>query len=85
MEERIMVSDTLNAINSCLTRYEEMIAQTDNLQLREKLQQIRNQAETSQFELYTIAKEKHYYEPAQPATEEEKQTVRSIVQSCQCS
>ncbi len=81
MEEKVMVSDALNGINSCLTKYEEMITQTENQQLRQQLQQIRNQTETSQYELFTIAKSKGYYEPAEQATDDEKQTVKSIITS----
>lgn len=84
MEEKVMVSDALTGINGCLTRYEEMITQTENQQLRQQLQQIRNQTETSQYELFTIAKSKAYYEPAQEASEQEKQQVKSTLthQSC---
>lgn len=84
MQEKVMVADALNGINSCLTRYEEMITQTENQQLRQQLQQIRNSTETCQYELYTIAKNKGYYEPAQPAKEDEIQSVKSIVHSCNC-
>jgi len=44
---------------------------------------MRNQAETCQYELYTIAKSKNYYQPASQATQQEisdvKNTVNSIV------
>lgn len=79
MEEKIMVSDALNGINGCLTRYGEMISQTENQQLRQTLQQMRNDTETSQYELFQIAKERAYYEPAQKASEEEIQKVKSLV------
>lgn len=79
MEEKVMVADALNGINGCLTRYEEMITQTENQQLRQQLQQVRNSTETCQYELFTIAKSKGYYEPAQPAKEEEIKNVMSLV------
>lgn len=82
MEEKVMVSDALNAINGCLTRYGEMISQTENQQLRQTLQKMRNETETSQYELYTIAKNKAYYEPAEAANEEEIKHVKSLVCSC---
>lgn len=41
MQERAMVSDALNCINSCLGKYGEMIPQTENQQLRQTLQQDR--------------------------------------------
>lgn len=81
MQEKTMVSDALNGINGSLTRFGEMIAQTENQQLRQTLQQMRNDAETSQYELFTIAKSKNYYQPAQKATEQEVQNVKSLVSS----
>lgn len=79
MEEKVMVADALTGINGCLTRYEEMITQTENQQLRQTLQQIRNSTETSQYELFTLAKNKAYYEPAAKAQEEEIKQVKSLV------
>ena len=84
MDEKVMVADALNGINGCLTRYEEMITQTENQNLRQTLQQIRNQAETSQYELFTLAKSKAYYEPAATAKEEEIMQVKSLVAPTCC-
>lgn len=81
MQEKVMVSDALNGINSCLVRYGEFISQTENQQLRQTLQQIRNEAETSQYELYTLAKNKSYYHPAAPASQDEIMQVKSITNS----
>lgn len=79
LQEKAMVSDALTGINSCLVKYGEYITQTDNQQLRQTLQQIRNECEASQYELYTLAKSKSYYHPAQKANEEDIQNVKSIV------
>lgn len=78
MQEKIMVSDTLAGINGELTRYAEMIPQTENKELKQTLKQFRNACEQSQEELYQIAREKAYYVPAQKATEEEVAHVRSL-------
>lgn len=67
MDEKTMVSDTLAGINGELTRYAGMIAQSENPQLKQTLKQIRNQCETSQEELYQIARSKQYYVPAAKA------------------
>ena len=48
MEERIMVVDALEGMNANLEKYGEMIPQTENMQLKQTLKQIRNQCETSQ-------------------------------------
>jgi len=77
MQEKVMVTDALSSINSGLKTYQDMISQTENQDLRRALQQMRNEAETSQFELYTIAKSKNYYQPAQKATQDEIMSVKS--------
>jgi spore coat protein CotF len=81
MDEKVLVSDSLNAINGCLTRYGEMISQTENQQLRQTLQQMRNETETSQYELFTLAKSKDYYHPAQKCSSDELQNVKSMINS----
>ena len=79
MDEKTMVSDTLAGINGELTRYAGMIAQSENPQLKQTLKQIRNQCETSQEELYQIARCKQYYVPAAKATAEEVAHVRNVL------
>ena len=79
MDEKTMVSDTLTGINGELVRYGEMISQTENMQLKQTLKQMRNQCETSQEEIYQLARNKQYYVPAVKATAEEVQHVRSIL------
>jgi len=81
MDEKAMVSDTLVSINGELKGFGDMIAQTENPQLKQTLKQIRNQCETSQEEIYKIAREKQYYVPAQKASQEEIQHVKSILTS----
>ncbi|MCC8103060.1 MAG: spore coat protein [Clostridiales bacterium] len=79
MDEKTMVSDTLESINSELGRYGEMIPQTENAQLKQTLKQFRNQCEQSQEEIYQIARSRQYYIPAAKATAEEIGHVRSIL------
>ena len=78
MNEQTMVADTLTQINNSLKTYGDMSSQTENQQLRQKLQQIRNQCETSQYELFQLAKQHQYYQPAKEATPEEINQVKSI-------
>ena len=54
MNEKVMVADTLAGINGELTRYGEMIPQTENPQLKQTLKQMRNQCEMSQEEIYRL-------------------------------
>lgn len=78
MDEKTMVNDTLAGINGELVRFGEMIPQTDNQALKQTLKQFRNACETSQEELYQIARERSYYVPAAKATEAEVQHVKSL-------
>lgn len=79
MTDKTMVADTLAGINGELTRYGEMIPQTENPQLKQTLKQMRNQCEMSQEEIYQIARAKSYYVPAAKARPEEIAHVRSIL------
>ena len=78
MQEKTMVTDTLTQINASLENAGYMITQTANQQLRQTLIQMRNAMETSQYELYDIAKNHGYYEPAAPAKDDEIKQVRAI-------
>ena len=78
MQEKTMVADTLTQINASLSNFGQMITQTANQQLRQSLIQMRNAAESSQYELYELAKNNGYYEAAPDATPEEIKQVRSI-------
>lgn len=79
MDEKTMVSDALVGINGELKMFGDMIAQTENPQLKQTLKQIRNQCEMSQEELYQIARQHQYYVPAQKATLQEIEHVKHIL------
>lgn len=78
MDEKTMVRDALVGINGELKMYAEYITQSENPQLKQTLKQMRNKAETSQEQLYQIAREKAYYVPASRATDEEVAHVKSL-------
>ena len=78
MQEKTMVADTLAGINGELIRYAEMIAQSENKELKQTPKQMRNACEQPQEELFQIAREKAYYVPAEKATQEEVAHVRSL-------
>ncbi len=82
MDEKTMVADTLAGINGELTRFGEMIPQTEDAQLKQTLKQFRNACEMSQDELYKIARSKQYYIPAAKASEQDIQHVKNIVSGC---
>lgn len=79
MTEKTMVADTLTGINGELVRYGEMISQTENMQLKQTLKQMRSQCEMSQEEIYRIARARGYYVPASKATQDEVAHVRSVL------
>jgi len=81
LNEKTMVADTLTGINGELVRFGEMIAQTENPELKQTLKQFRNTCEQSQEELYKLAREKSYYIPAAKATQEEVDHVKSLFTS----
>ena len=80
MDEKTMVNDILNGVKSELTTYQGVISEAENMQLRQTFQQIRNNDECFQYELFKVANNKGYYKPAQKATETEVQTVKTELQ-----
>ena len=79
LDEKTMVSDALAGVNGEFVRYGEMISQTENQELKQCLKQIRNQCEMSQEKLYQVAREKSYYVPAQKASQQEINHVKSVL------
>lgn len=80
MDEKTMVNDILSGVKSDLTAYQTAISETENMNLRQTFQQIRNGDESFQFELFKIAQNKGYYKPAQKATTTEIDTVKTELQ-----
>ena len=78
MEESVMVADTLKGLNAHLGGFGQMIPQTENKELKQTLKQMRNKTETSQEQIYQIAKDKKYYTPAAWAKEDEIARVKSL-------
>ena len=81
MDEKTMVNDILNGVNSELKTYQGVISETSNMQLRQTIQQIRNSDESFQYELYKVAETKGYYKPAAKATTTEIETVKNELQA----
>ena len=80
MDEKTMVNDILSSVKASLTAYQTAISETENMQLRQTMQQIRNNDESFQYELFKVAQTKGYYKPAQAATEVEIQNVKNELQ-----
>lgn len=80
LQDKTMVNDALSGVKSELTFYANAISECANQQLRSEIQQIRNNCETSQYELYKLAQGKGFYQPAMAAQSEEVQRVKSQLQ-----
>lgn len=77
LQEKAMVNDALSQVKSSLTTYANVISECSNPNLRQAIQQIRNNCETSQYELYQIAQQKGFYQPATMADNNEVNQVKS--------
>ena len=77
MDEKTMVNDILGSVKADLTAYQTAISESENMGLRQTLQQIRNNDESFQYELFIIAQSKGYYVPSQKATVTEINQVKT--------
>lgn len=80
LQDKTMVNDILSTYKSGLTAYTATITECANPTLRAALQQIRNNDEASQFELYKMASSKGWYKPAAQASDNDVQQVKSQLQ-----
>jgi len=79
MEEKYMVSDILENSKAEITNYTNAIMESQNMELRQTLQTLRNTNESFQYELYKLANSKGYYIPASIAKPEEINHIKSNV------
>ncbi|GFN34577.1 spore coat protein [Tepidimicrobium xylanilyticum] len=77
MQERDMVNDAITTTKASIEMYNKAITECANQQLRSTLQQLRNEAEQLQYQLFQIAEQKGYYKPAPPANSNDVQQVKS--------
>ena len=79
MEEKLMVNDIIQDLKSNVKDYQEAICECDNIGLRQTIQQIRNNDESFQYELFKVAQTKGYYTPAGQAPQTEIDKVKNEV------
>lgn len=79
MDEKTMVNDILEGVKSGLKTYQGVISEAENMQLRQTIQQIRNNDESFQYELFKVAQAKGYYTPAGQAPQTEIDKVKNEV------
>jgi spore coat protein CotF len=77
MNDKDMLNDYLSMIKGSLATYANIIAETNNPELRSTFQQMRNQDEQRQYQIYQTAVQKRYYNPAAPAGPNDIQQVKS--------
>jgi len=82
MQEKDMVADALSGVKSSLGTYAKTIAETNDPQLRQTFQQMRDGDEKFQYELYKIAAQKGYYQPAPQADQAQCQQLKSHISQC---
>jgi spore coat protein CotF len=79
MNEKDIMNDYLSMMKGSLTGYAAIISETDNPQLRQTFQQMRDLDEQRQFKVYQAAKQKGYYQPAQPANNSDITLIKNQV------
>ena len=77
MNEKDMVLDILSGLKSSIVNYSKVITECNDLKLRQTFQQMRNDAEDAQYNLYKIAERKGYYIPSPEDTEYEMQNLKT--------
>ncbi len=79
MDEKDMTNDILEGTKSDLNTLQGVISEAENTGLRQTIQQMRNNTETFQYELFKMAQTKGYYTPAAKASQTEVDNVRTQV------
>lgn len=79
MEEKYIVNDVLNGVKECLLSYQRIISQTENLKLRQSLQEIRDNNESFQYEILKIAEVKGYYNDPHKADQNQINSMKNEV------
>lgn len=77
MNEKDMVNDTLTQLKSSLTGYQNIISEASNQQFRQEVKTMRDNCEKFHFDLYNLAEQKGYYQPAGPANQSEVQRIKN--------
>lgn len=80
MDEKTMVNDVLNSCKLSLNLYQTAITETKDMTLRQTIQQVRNNEESFQYEMFKIAQIKGYYNTAEEATPSEIEQLKNELQ-----
>lgn len=77
MDEKTMVNDVLENVKANLIAYQTAISEAENSTLRQTFQQMRNNDESFQYELFKTAQTKQYYKSAIKASVDEINNVKN--------
>ena len=77
MQEKDMVNDILAGVKSSLGTYAKTIVECNNPSVRQTFQQMRDADEKFQYDLYKIAHQKGYYQPAPQADSSQTTQLKS--------
>lgn len=77
MNEKEIVLDTLNGLKASIANYARIITMCQDDKLRKTFQQLRDGDEKFHYDLYKLAEEKGYCEPAPQADQQEVMRVKS--------
>ena len=74
-----MVNDILESSKNEIRTYSDAIAQTENPDLRQTLQNIRSNLESFEYELFKLATSKGYYNPPNQVKPEKINKMRTLL------
>ena len=81
MEEKVMVKETFEETKNDLLTFQRVIIETKNMELRQTIQQIRNNCESFQYELLKVAEIKGYCKETPKATAVEIGSVKAEIKT----
>lgn len=81
MDEKTMVNDILSCSKSDLSNYQKAIVESENMELRQTLKQLRDNYESFQYELFKVANSKGYYVPDTVSSVQEIQAVKKELEN----
>lgn len=80
MEEKYMVNDILDNSKTAIKTYSDAITEASNMNLRQTMQNLRNNTESFQYELFKLAESKGYYTPSELAKPEDINKIKENIQ-----
>ena len=81
MDEKTMINDVLEETKSKLCNYQNAISESENIELRQTLKQLRDNIESFQYEIFKVANSKGYYTPAEVASAKQIQKIKKEIEN----